>query len=295
MLSIDAAGHRVHYEIYGSGSEVLIGLHGGPGAGAGSLHRLGELAGDQLTVVLYDQLGCGRSDQPEDPSLWAIPRFVEELESLREGLGLGDVHLLGRSWGSFLALQYALDHPAHAKTLIVSNAGASVADERIGLEGARASLGSQSLATLRRHEAAGDYRDPEYLAILHRIYARHVRRCTPFDDQLSLAQLEQGFLAHTTDLGPAFEVMWGPNELLCTGNLSTWDVTERLGEITVPVLIVTGWFDAIGLEAVRKIAARVPDNEFVILGNSSHALLMEKEGDLYLGIVRDFLRRKSQL
>ena len=292
MLTIDDAGHRIHYEVYGDGPESLVGLHGGPGAGAASLRRLAELAGDSIRVVLYDQLGCGSSDRPADPSLWMIDRFVDELESVRRQLDLGVVHLLGRSWGSFLGLQYTLDHPESVRTLMVCSAGASVADEVVGLERVRACLGQQPLATLRRYEAAADFSNPEYTSILHRIYAHHVRRCTPFDERRSLDELG-AFLADTTDLGPAFEVMWGPNELLCTGNLRAWDVTDRLGEIAVPVLIVAGWFDAVGLDAVRKIAALVPDNECVILGNSSHALLLEKEADLYLCIVRDFLARKT--
>ena len=65
------------------------------------LTRLGELAGDGLQVLLYDQLGSGKSDVLDDPALWVVPRFVEELETVRTALGLGRVHLMGQSWGGF--------------------------------------------------------------------------------------------------------------------------------------------------------------------------------------------------
>ena len=76
-------------------------------------------------MLLYDQLGSGRSDRPDDSTLWVVPRFVEELETVRTKLALGRVHLMGQSWGGFLALQYALDHPQGVKSLVLSNTAAS--------------------------------------------------------------------------------------------------------------------------------------------------------------------------
>ena len=92
-LAVDTAGHEIYYRLFGSGSETLVGLHGGPGADHRYLSRLGELAGDGLQVLLYDQLGSGKSDRPDDSSLWVVPRFVEELEKVRTELGLGQMHL----------------------------------------------------------------------------------------------------------------------------------------------------------------------------------------------------------
>ncbi len=124
-LVIDEAGHEIYYRLFGSGPETLVGLHGGPGPITAYLARLGELAGDGLQVLLYDQLGSGRSDRPDDDSLWAVPRFVEEVETVRTELGLGRVHLYGQSWGGMLALQYVLDHPEGVKSLVLSNTASS--------------------------------------------------------------------------------------------------------------------------------------------------------------------------
>jgi proline iminopeptidase len=291
LLEIDGAGHRIAYEIHGDSDNTLIGLHGGPGSDKSSLSRLAELAGDSLQVVLYDQLGGGKSDRPDDDSLWTMARFVAELDAVRTGLGLGRVHVLGRSWGGFLGLQYTLDHPGAVKTLAVCNSGASVIEEMRGINRMRAGLDAGTLAVLSRYEATLEFEHPEYLDAVHRVYARHFRRSSPFDPDVSLAELRADVLPHLGDLGRPYDVMWGPNEFVCNGNLLEWDVTDRLGEIAVPVLIVAGWHDIVSVDAHRAIAERVPDNEFVIFGNASHALLLEKDADLYLAVVRDFVRR----
>jgi proline iminopeptidase len=267
-LVVDDDGHEIYYEIHGDAPSTLIGLHGGPGADCHSLARFAELADESLQVVLYDQLGGGRSDRPEDDALWTVARFVDELDAVRSGLGLGTVHLLGRSWGGFLALQYTLDHPEAVKSLAVCNSGASVMEEMRGIARMRASLDAEVLATLIRHEAASDYEHPEYQAAVARVYAEHFRRSSPYDPATSLAELGRDVLPDLADLGRPYVVMWGPNEFVCTGSLLEWDVTHRLSEITAPTLIVAGWYDIVSVEAHRVMADRIPDNEFVIFGSA---------------------------
>src|SRR2546421_1708639 len=105
-------GGRVWYQIVGSGPATpLLVLHGGPGAGHDYLETLEGLA-DERPVVFYDQLGCGRSDQPDDPSRWHIARFVREVDLVRHALGLDRIHLLGQSWGGWLAIEYMLRQPS---------------------------------------------------------------------------------------------------------------------------------------------------------------------------------------
>jgi pimeloyl-ACP methyl ester carboxylesterase len=85
--------------------------------------------------------------------------------------------------------------------------------------------------------------------------------------------------------------MWGPHEFLCTGSLRDWDVRDRLSEIGVPALILCGLHDEVTLDVHRSLADHIPRNEFVIFGNSSHTPLLEREADLYLAVLRDFVRR----
>lgn len=290
-LRVDEAGREVYYRVFGDGGPVLLGLHGGPGLDHRYLARLGELAEGGLQVVLYDQLGGGRSDRPDDPSLWTVGRFVEEVEAVRTGLELGRVHLYGQSWGGWLALQYVLDHPDGVESLILSNTSASIPESFAAMLRLKAALPHDVFKALVRHEAARRFDDPEYLAGVGQLYARHLRRATPFDLERSLAELEELVLPFFEDVGPAYEAMWGPNEFVCVGSLLDWDVTGRLAEIRAPTLILCGYFDELTVDGHRVLADRIPDNEFVIFGNSSHLTILEKEADAYLAVIRDFVDR----
>ena len=115
---VEVPGGRVWYERMGQpGAPSLLLLHGGPGGNSEDLRPLMELAARDFLVVRYDQLGSWRSDQPDDPALWQVPRFVEEVERVRQALNLGQVHLLGQSWGAILGLEYGLHHQEHLRSL----------------------------------------------------------------------------------------------------------------------------------------------------------------------------------
>jgi proline iminopeptidase len=289
-LEIDTRGHRVFYRVFGAGSETILGLHGGPGGSQRSLTRLAEL-GDEFRIVLFDQLGGGLSDRPSDPELWTVTRFIEEVEAVRTGLGLGAVHVLGRSWGGMLALEHALAHPDAVRSLILSNTGASTAEILAGMDALRREVGKDAYATLVRAEAIGRYGDDAYVDVLAELLARHNRRVVPFDIAAGKDVVKEHVLPHLLDKGPAFGVMWGANEFVCTGTLRSWTVLDRLGEIRMPTLILCGLYDEVTVDVHRSLAGRIPDNEFVIFGNSSHTPLFEREAEVYLAVVRDFVRR----
>src|ERR1017187_6768728 len=99
---LDFRGYKTWYGIYGdlsSGKLPLIVLHGGPGYPHYYLENLSELSKKGWPVILYDQLGCGKSSRPSDPKLWTIQLFIDELNVLRDKLGLKNINLLGHSWG----------------------------------------------------------------------------------------------------------------------------------------------------------------------------------------------------
>src|SRR5690242_19664481 len=103
---IDVPGGKVWYQVVGSGTQTpLLVLHGGPGIPHYYMKSLAALA-DERPVVFYDQLGCGRSPAPEDSTVWTIDRFVRELAAVRAAIGLKQVHLLGSSWGTILAVEF---------------------------------------------------------------------------------------------------------------------------------------------------------------------------------------------
>ncbi|KGP92204.1 proline iminopeptidase [Pontibacillus chungwhensis BH030062] len=113
-------GCNIYTKQFGSGEPILF-LHGGPGAS----HRVFlphiEPLAEDYHLLLYDQKGCGRSDAPSDDE-YSIHEEVETLEALRKVWGLGQMTLVGESWGSILALQYASMYPTRVKKLFLTAA-----------------------------------------------------------------------------------------------------------------------------------------------------------------------------
>jgi len=285
-------GYTIAYRVFGSGSRTLLGLHGGPGASSRYLDRLAEVVGGDLQLVLYDQLGGGDSDRPDDPGLWQIPRFVAEVEIVRSGLDLGQVTLFGQSWGGMLALQYTLEHPENVKALILSNTTASAKDYLLDISEHRVALGKELHALMLKHEHAGTLDDPSYQDAVLELNSRHLRRSSPYEPERSRREFREIVDPLLSDLGPAY-ALWGPHEFMGTGPEADVDVVDRLHEIRVPALIVCGWYDELTpWRCSRPLAEGIADNEFVIFGNASHLTILEKEADLYLAVIRDFLDRR---
>ena len=286
-------GFEIAYKVYGSGRRTLIGLHGGPGVGAKYLTRLNEVIDDDTQLVLYDQLGGGDSDWPDDPSLWQVARFVEELETVRSQLGLGQVTLYGQSWGGMLALAYTLDHPAEVEALVLSNTYACGKDYLLDISDHRVSLGREMHAAMLKHEHAGALDDPEYRDAVAELYARHLYRSSPYDSARSRAELAEISAEYMPEMGPAY-ALWGPHEFMGTGPEAYFDVSDRLGEIAVPALVLCGWYDELTPQRCsRPLADGIADSEFVVFGKSSHLTIFENESELYLAVIRDFLQRHS--
>jgi proline iminopeptidase len=153
--------HRVWVKRVGNnpGLKVLL-LHGGPG----STHEYLEACDSYLPAAgveyyYYDQLGSGFSDNPGDPSLWELDRFVDEVEQVRTALGLdsGNFVLFGQSWGGMLATEYALHHQQHLRGLVISNMMASVpAYNAYAEQVLMPQMDQAALAEIKSLEAKGD-------------------------------------------------------------------------------------------------------------------------------------------
>jgi proline-specific peptidase len=278
---IDVGPGKVWFQSIGKGEPLLI-LHGGPGATSDYLVELMDLAEDGYQVVRYDQLGSGRSDRPDDPSLWTVRRFTAELETIRQALGFPRMHLLGQSWGSFLALEYALNHQKRLQSLILFSGAASTRQCFDGMNALRAKLPDQVQRTLARYEAAGDTTNPEYVSGIEILLARHL--CTAHPECWEQDPAVFGLQVYQT--------MWGPNEFTCTGTLLSWNRRDRLGEVKAPTLILCGRNDEVIPECSETMHAGIPDSELVIFEHSSpHA--HHEEPERFFSVVRDFLSRNS--
>jgi proline iminopeptidase len=277
---VEVAGGRVWTGTYGEGPGTpLLVLHGGPGMPSYYLEPLTALAGSR-PVVLYDQLGCGRSDRPVDPSLWTVPRAVAEVESVRRELGLDTVHVLGHSWGGFLALEHARRHGDAVASLILSSPLVSVAGWTADARELLAGLPAPVRTTIERHERAGTFDDPAYVEATMEFYRRHFCRLDPWPPGLDRTFEELGH-------GP-YESMWGPSEFTQTGTLRGADLTPALPDLGIPSLWIGGSRDEVSPARLARFAELASGRAEVFEGGS-HCLHLEQTSR-YLALVEDFLR-----
>ena len=267
--------------------KVLL-LHGGPGFTHEYLEPLAEsLSAAGIEVYLYDQLGSYDSDQPDEPDLWQIERFVDEVEQVRTALGLGPDNfvLYGHSWGGILAMEYALAHGDNLKGLVISNMMASIPlYNRYAEEELLPQMDPAALAEIKALEAAEDFENPRYMELLmEQYYVNHILRRPP--DQWPDAVNRT--LEH---VNPAiYTLMQGPSELGASGRLANWDRTADLGRITVPTLVIGARYDTMDPVHMEWMAEQIPNGQYLYCPNGSH-LAMFDDQQVYLdGLVR-FLR-----
>ncbi|AUZ33793.1 proline iminopeptidase [Arthrobacter sp. PGP41] len=282
---LQVPGGGVWYRVVGDSPAVpLVIVHGGPGATHDYLEPLEAMA-DERPVVFYDQLGAGKSDAPDDIGLWTNERLVDELGRILDGLALDRVHLLGHSWGTIVAAEYALRAPDRLAGLVLADPCLSLPRYAETAAALRGELPAEVRAVLDRHEAAGTTDSDEYQDASMEFYRRHVCRLDPWPEPLmrTFGQLNQVI----------YERMQGPSEFQITGIHKDYDATGRLGDLSVPTLFICGRHDEMRPEDTAWYHSLVPASELVIFENSSHMPHLE-EPDLFLQVLRDFLRRAEQ-
>jgi proline iminopeptidase len=283
---IPVKGGRIWYRLNGAkhfvnGKTPIIAIHGGPGF---SHHYLLPIIGlaDDRPVILYDQLDCGYSDKPNDPSNWKVERFVSEINDLREALGLDRVIIFGNSWGGTVAAEYAISQPAGLVATILSSPLISTKRWIADNTEHRRQLPEDIQKTLDKHEAAGTIDSQEYQEAVMVFYRRHLCRMEPWPDELN-----RSFEIFSPDL---YVTMWGNTEFNCSGTLKDYDASDRLKQIQVPVLYTCGEYDESTPAANRDFAALTPNAEVKVIPDASHVAFLEKREE-YLQTIQNFLSR----
>jgi len=283
---VDFRGYRTWYRIVGernSGTVPLLALHGGPGSTHNYFGPLERLA-DERPVVLYDQIGCGNSDRPADIE-WSVSVFRDEVDVLREQLGLERIHLLGTSWGGMLAQEHVLSGSQGIASLILSSTLANLAlwnEEQLKL---KAQLPQEVIEVLDRHEAAGTYDDPEYEEAMEVYFDRHFYR-----GPQPRPELEAMARGRAPDV---YRAMQGPNEWTTTGALKGWDTRARLREIDMPTLVVRGRYDMCTEPIAAELVNGIRGAREVVFEHSSHTPVLEETGR-YLDVVGEFMREAER-
>jgi len=279
---VDFRGYRTWYRFVGdlnSATTPLLTLHGGPGSTHNYFGPL-EALGSERPVVLYDQIGCGKSDRPTDIE-WNVDVFRDEVAAVRDQLGLERIHLLGTSWGGMLAQEHVLAGAHGIVSLILSSTLANLAlwnEEQLKL---KSQLPPDVVEVLDRHEAAGTFDDPEYEEAMEAYYDRHFYR-----GPQPRPELDAMAKGRAPDV---YRAMQGPNEWMTTGALKGWDTRDRLHEIDVPTLVVRGRYDMCTEPVAAELVAGIKGAREVLMKNSSHTPVLE-ETDRYLEIVSSFMQ-----
>ncbi len=264
--------------------KVLL-LHGGPGA----THEYFEAFDSYFPAAgieyyYYDQLGSAYSDQPDAPELWEVPRFVEEVEQVRQALGLdqSNFYLLGQSCGGILAIEYALKYQQHLKGLIISNMMASIpAYNEYANNVLMPAMDQEALKEIKRLEDAGQYDNPRYMELLipHH-YVQHVLRMPP--DQWP-DPVNRTFKHLNANI---YIPMQGPSELGASGKLLNWDRTDDLSKITVPTLVIGARYDTMDPAHLEKMAGQVKHGRYLFCPNGSHLAIYDDQKVYMEGVIR---------
>jgi proline-specific peptidase len=262
------------------GTPILL-LHGGPGAASYYMIPLAERLAEHRPTIVYDQLGCGRSDQPDDTSLWTVDRSVEEVDQVRAALGLERCHLLGQSWGGWLSIEYMTRGATGIERLVLASTSASIPEFMAGARGLIEQLPEPHRSVLIELGDRGDYDHPDYLAAVDVFYHRHLCRMEPWPEAL----VQSG---QQMDGNQVYLTMNGPTEFDVIGLLRDWDRTADLGRIRVPTLVTCGRYDEITPSCSETITRGIPDARMHVFEQSAHCAHLE-EADDFARIVEAFL------
>ncbi|HSZ07939.1 MAG TPA: proline iminopeptidase-family hydrolase [Steroidobacteraceae bacterium] len=283
MVPVVGGKYKVWTKKVGSGPVKVLLLHGGPGFSHEYLEALESfLPRAGIEMYYYDQLGCNNSDQPDDPSLWTLARYTEEVEEVRRGLGLEHFVLYGHSWGGILAMEYALHYQQNLRGLVISDMTAGTQAYLKRTAYIKRQLPPDTLARLTALEAKEDYDSPEYQKIMMEdLYPKMICRVQPWPEPVSRA------FRHANN--SIYNLMQGKSEFLVTGNLKNWERWDRLHEIKVKALTIGARYDEMDPEDMKKMASLMPNGSYAYCPNGSH-LCMWDDQETYFKHLIGFLR-----
>ncbi|KAJ3955226.1 hypothetical protein N0V92_008259 [Colletotrichum tropicale] len=271
------------YRILGdlSAGKPLVALHGGPGIPHVYLSPLFTYYHKQTKtpVILYDQIGCGKSTHyPEkqgNESFWTVSLFVSELENLLARLGVDKFDLYGHSWGGMLAAVIATESASPVlapkiEKLILASSPASMKLWETAQRNWLKEMPKTVRQAIEKAEKDGDYESEEYQAAVMEYYKVHMCRIWPFPKALADAfdELEKDPTVYST--------MNGPSEITVVGNLKSYDWSEKCKEIKVPTLVIHGEFDEASYLVVEPLVKNIRNSKWITISNGAHIVHLEQ-------------------
>ena len=266
----------------------LLLLSGGPGISHEYFECMESfLPAEGIEIIYYDQIGTGFSDNPNDTSMWDLPRYVEEVEQVRKALHLNNdnFYVLGHSWGGILAMQYALKYQDNLKGLIISNMMASCPKYGEYSKVLEKQINPEVLKTIKDIEAKKDFSNPKYMELLmNNFYNQHILR-KPIADWPE--PVDRAFSKSNNSL---YVTMQGPSELGISGKLTNWDVSKELPKLTVPTLVIGAKYDTMDPEYMKWMATQVKNGTYLYCANGSHMSMYDDQETYMKGLI-DFIKK----
>ncbi|NLJ93993.1 MAG: proline iminopeptidase-family hydrolase [Clostridiaceae bacterium] len=290
---ISVKGGSVYYRFYGAEqtNTPLIFIHGGPGHSMATFFRTTNL-GKNRPVVYYNQLGSNGSDIGEEyrtkdkaTELFTIERYVDELEQVIAHFGFKEYVLVGHSWGSMLAVEYAAaKQDPRLKGLVLVGPFLNVDLWLLDAKRLIHSLpdGARKYQIVQENETSGNY-TKEYDEI-NALYSKEFFNRIEGDDAINPSE-PQKLMVKGFDV---YNYMWGPTEFSCTGKLQGHDATKLLSEINVPIQYISGEFDSGSPAAAAYYNALTPNGNVAVIEGTGHESPREKP-EQFNRIVEKFL------
>lgn len=288
---VDAHGVLIYYTAFGEGKPLLI-LHGGPGASHDYfLPYLLPLARENR-LIFIDERGSGRSQKLEDPKGYTVGNMVEDVEVVRQVLGLGEIGLMGHSCGGVLAQAYALKYPENLSSLILCSTFHSTAKMNEVLKNIKEKMAPELRTRIEKMEKDGLYGhgkdfekgrySPEYMiAAWGEGYFKYLYQNHP---DANYDPVANGNMAWDV-----YREMWGSDgEFVIDGNLKSAEYTDRLSEIKVPTLITVGDHDECAPSLSEEMHQKIAGSKLVILPKSGHMTFVDQP-DLFIKTINEFL------
>ena len=274
---------EIYFDVEGAGlvpdgnrmreKPIAFVVHGGPGADHTSFKPTFTPLSQKMQLVYFDHRGQGRS-QRGNPVTYTLDNNVEDMEALRQHLGLGKIVVIGASYGGMVAMTYASRYPANVSHLM---AIVTVADSRF-LERAQATLakhGTASQQAIAQHLWNGTFRDAAHLQEYFRIMAPLYSMT--YDPTVAQPNGHRAILS-----ADAINVAFG-------GWLRTYDIRSQLHRITAPTLVIAGRHDWIcPPEFSEEIAQLIPNADLRIFENSGHSIRVD-EPEALLDAIAGFI------
>ena len=285
LISLDGGKYKVWTKRIGNNPRIkVLLLHGGPACTHEYFESMESFFPQEgIEFYYYDQLGSAYSDQPSDTSLWNLPRFVEEVEQVRQALGLDkdNFYLLGHSWGGILAIEYALKYQQHLKGMVISNMMSSIpAYNQYAHDVLMPQMDPAVLKEVLAIEARGDYANPRYEELLiPNFYTKHFLRMPP--EQWPDPVL-RGFSHINKDI---YVPMQGPSEMGASGKLVNWDRSADLKNIGVPTLVIGARYDTMDPSHMEWMAKQFPRGRYLYCPEGSHLALYDDQRTYMSGLI----------